>query len=49
MTTELALAVLGIIANGAVTWGVVSTKLDWLRRDLDNLAMRLSIMEKVRV
>lgn len=47
MNPELALAVLGIIANGAVTWGIVSTKLDWLRRDLDELAKRMNTIEKV--
>lgn len=46
MNVELGLAVLGIIANGAVTWGIVSTKLDWLRRDLDDLAQRLRMIEK---
>lgn len=27
--------------NGAVTWGVVSVKLDWLRRDVDLAHWRL--------
>lgn len=32
---NLLLAVLTVAANALVTWGVISTKLDWLRRDVD--------------
>lgn len=34
-------ALLTAAINGAVTWGVVSTKLDWLRRDVDLAHSRL--------
>ena len=32
--------------NGAVTWGVVSTKLAWMRRDLDDLGERVRFIER---
>lgn len=31
------LMMVGIIANAAVTWGIVKTQLAWLRRDVDEL------------
>lgn len=34
------------IVNGAVMWGVVSTKLDWLRADVDRLDQRVAHMER---
>jgi hypothetical protein len=30
-------ALVTAVANGLVTWGVVSTKLAWMRRDIDDL------------
>jgi hypothetical protein len=42
LVNALVLAVL----NGAVTWGVVSTKLAWLRRDLDHHHTRLQWLER---
>jgi len=39
------LTVLGIILNGAVTWGVVSTKLEWLRADVNRAHRRLDQLE----
>ena len=40
------LTVLGIILNGAVTWSVMSTKLEWLRRDVDDARRRLAMLER---
>jgi len=37
MSDTMAIALLSAVLNGAVTWGVVSTKLAWLRRDVDLL------------
>lgn len=37
MSDELLIAVVGALFNGAVTWGIVSTKLSWMRRDIDEL------------
>lgn len=34
---SIALAALAIVVNAAVTWGVVSTKLDWLRADVERM------------
>lgn len=36
----------GAVINGGVTWGVVSTKLEWMRRDLDALAERMAWLER---
>lgn len=37
MSDALLIAVAGALVNGCVTWGVVSTKLAWMRRDIDDL------------
>lgn len=42
---DAALALVVIIGNGLVTWGVVSTKLNWMRRDLDRCEARLDKLE----
>lgn len=41
LTPELLLTIGGIVVNAAVTWGVLSTKLDFLRRDVDHAHKRL--------
>lgn len=46
VTPELSIAILGIIANAAVTWGVMSTKLDWMRRDIEDAKARLNQLER---
>lgn len=38
------IAVATALINGAVTWGVVSVKLEWLRRDVDAAHARLDQM-----
>lgn len=43
---SIAIAVATIVINGAVTWGVVSTKLAWMRRDLDDHHLRLQWLER---
>lgn len=35
----------GAIINGAVTWGVIRTKLDYLRRDIDTAHKRIDRVE----
>lgn len=45
MSENLMLLVAGAIINGAVTWGVVSTKLEWMRRDIDALLSRVARLE----
>lgn len=37
VSEALKIAIFTAIVNGAVTWGVVSTKLAWMRRDIDDL------------
>lgn len=45
MSEALQIALLTAVANGLVTWGVVSTKLAWLRRDVEKLEERVSNCE----
>lgn len=45
MSETLQVALITALINGAVTWGVVSTKLAWLRRDIEHLEQRLSACE----
>ncbi|MGN6526700.1 MAG: hypothetical protein ACTHL8_09945 [Burkholderiaceae bacterium] len=42
---ELATLIVGAVANGLVTWGVVSTKLAWMRADLERHEKRLDALE----
>ena len=42
MTEALQIAVLTAAVNAAVTWGIISTKLAWLRRDVDSLSERVN-------
>jgi hypothetical protein len=44
MAPELMLAIGSVLANAAVTWGVISTKLDFLRRDVDHAHRRLDAL-----
>lgn len=37
MSEAVQIALLTALVNGAVTWGVMTTKLAWLRRDVDRL------------
>lgn len=45
---QIALTVAGItgLVNAAVTWGVISTQLAWLRRDVDLAHSRIDAMAK---
>lgn len=45
MSEAMQIAMLTAIVNGAVTWGIVSTKLAWLRRDLDKVETRITACE----
>lgn len=44
LTEALVVAFITAGVNGAVTWGVVSTKLQWLRRDVDAAHARLDAL-----
>ena len=37
MSEPLQIAIFTAIVNAAVTWGVITTKLAWIRRDLDEV------------
>ena len=41
MSEALLIALVTAVLNGAVTWGIISTKLQWLRRDVDLAHQRL--------
>jgi hypothetical protein len=43
--TQLLIALAGAVLNAAATWGVVSTKLAWLRRDLNEVMDRIDALE----
>ncbi|CDN87483.1 MULTISPECIES: hypothetical protein [Hydrogenophaga] len=45
MSQLVSIAVTALV-NGAVMWGVVSTKLDWLRADVDRLETRVAHLER---
>jgi hypothetical protein len=45
MSDSFQIAIITALINGAVTWGVMSTKLAWLRRDVDMLGIRLDHIE----
>ena len=46
MSEALQIALVTALLNGAVTWGVMSTKLAWLRRDVEKLEARVSACEQ---
>ena len=48
MSDTVAVALLTAFVNGAVTWGVVTTKLAWLRHDIDMAVDRIKILEARR-
>ena len=48
MSEALQIAVMTALVNAAVTWGVISQKLAWLRRDVDQLGDRISRLERRR-
>ncbi len=45
MSEALQIALATALINGAVTWGIISTKLAWLRRDVDKLDARATACE----
>ena len=45
MSETVQIAAITALINGAVTWGIISTKLAWLRRDIDDLKVRVNSCE----
>lgn len=45
MSDTIIVLIVSAALNGAVVWGVVSTKLDWMRRDIDDLEDRVAHLE----
>lgn len=49
MTAEAWLIIASAVLNGAMTWGVITTRLAWMRRDIDDLrAWRESVQREAR-
>lgn len=46
MTDAWEIALLSAAINAAVTWGIISTKLAWLRRDVDQLTSRVNHLDR---
>ena len=47
MSESLQIIIISALVNAGVTWGVISTKLAWLRRDVDQLTARLDRLLEV--
>lgn len=47
MSETVQIVLVSALVNAAVTWGVISTKMAWLRRDVDDLRTRLDGWEKL--
>lgn len=45
MSEAMQIALVTALINGAVTWGIISTKLAWLRRDIERLESRVNACE----
>jgi hypothetical protein len=43
------IALISAILNGGITWGVMATKLDWMRSDLAKLEQRIDRVEIARI
>ena len=46
MSEAVAIAIFSAVAQGLVMWGVMSTKLQWLRTDVDDVAERVEYLER---
>lgn len=46
MSEALWIVLASAALNGAVTWGVITTRLAWMRRDLDDHHLRLQWLER---
>ena len=45
MSDAVQIALVTAFVNGLITWGVITTKLAWLRRDIDRLESRVNACE----
>jgi hypothetical protein len=45
MSEAVKIALLTALANGLVTWGIVTTKMDWMRADIAKIEHRLELIE----
>ncbi len=48
MSDTIKAAVFTAVLNAAVTWGIMSTKLDWLRADMQKIESRVQALEQRR-
>lgn len=45
MSDSVKIAIVTAVLNGMVTWGVVTTKMDWMRADIAKVERRLEVLE----
>ena len=45
MSESAKIAIITAVLNGAITWGIVTTKMDWMRADIAKLEQRIDRME----
>ena len=45
MSETLQIALITGLINGSITWGIMSTKLAWLRHDVERIDERISACE----
>ena len=46
MSEAIQIALITAVVNGAVTWGIISTKLAWLRQDVDRIEKRMNELDR---
>jgi hypothetical protein len=49
MSEAVQIALLSAVLNAAVTWGIITTKLAWLRSDVDELKAEVRGLHRERV
>ena len=47
-TVAMLTAMLSAVVQAAVTWGVISTKLAWIRKDIEDLRDRVDHLDENR-
>lgn len=45
MSEAIQIALITALVNGSITWGIMSTKLAWLRHDVERMDERINACE----